>query len=325
MADNTSESGFASFVESWKGFAEGFSKNSEKISFDWSANVANIRRGFFQLSQAIEPDLPQMQSVDNMEIPTSIGAISARVYTPHKATYPIGPGLVFYHGGGFIMGDLESYDSICRRLADASGCRVLSIEYHLAPEFKFPSQVNEAIEAFNWAVANSQEWGADPERIAVGGDSAGGNLTMVVTQSALQGECPMPAYQLLIYPLAQFVDLKDKGVPLQEGSFFSPAVFNFCKTAYLEKGQDPADVRISPLFAEDFKGLPPAHIITAGWDPLRDEGKAYADKLSAAGVRVSQQDFPSQPHGFFNTVAVSKSARDAIAATGEILESALSN
>ncbi len=322
MSENEAKVGLSLFEKTWENFAVRVTQNIENSrlsKLDWTEPFLKVRQQFIQLSQAIEPDLPQMQSVEDIEVSGGDGAIPARIYTPHSAKYPVGPGLVFFHGGGFVMGDIESYDSICRRLADASGCRVLSVEYRLAPEHKFPAQINDAISAFKWANDNAEHWGVDPSKIAVAGDSAGGNLSMVVTHAAIEGDCPAPAFQLLIYPLAQFHDLKEKGVSLQEGSFFSPAVFNFCRSVYLGDEQDSMDPRVSPLFSPSHKDLPPAHVITAGWDPLRDEGKAYAGKLSAAGVRVTLEDYPSQPHGFYNTVAVSKPAREAIKHAGEIL------
>ncbi|ACT57825.1 alpha/beta hydrolase [Hirschia baltica] len=314
-----------SFLASWESFTKNRELKPNRNAFDWRQQFTKVRNNFIHVMQTIEPDLPQMQSVEDLHIECGDGPIPGRVYTPYSAKHPVGPALVFFHGGGFVMGDLESYDSICRRLADASGCRILSVEYRLAPEHKFPAQVNDAVTAFKWAVENAEKWGADRSKIAAGGDSAGGNLTMVVTRAAQNGECPAPVFQLLIYPLAQFVDLKEKGVSLQEGSFFSPAAFEFCRSAYLEKDQNPLDLRISPLFYSNFQKLPPAHVITAGWDPLRDEGRIYADKLVAAGVKVTHKDYQSHPHGFFNSTAVSKSARDAIVAAGKVLKSAINS
>ena len=296
---------------------------SNMQSFVSSDQFSKIRTGFFEAMQKIEPDLPQMQEVRDFELQNVDIVNRARAYTPYSAIHPVGPAIVFYHGGGFVMGDCDSYDSICRRLADASGCRVLSVEYRLAPEHKFPAQLDDAVFAFNWAHENATEWGADTSKIAVGGDSAGGNLAINITRAAIAGECPAPIFQLLIYPLTQFIDLKEKGVSFQEGSFFSPSLFDFCRSAYLDEGQSSRDLRVSPLFYEDFSGLPPAHVITAGWDPLKDEGKAYFDKLCAAGVKATYQDYPSHPHGFFNSTGVLKSAREAIAAAGKILSKAL--
>ncbi|MFC7292179.1 alpha/beta hydrolase [Hirschia litorea] len=324
MSDKKSETGLGAFQKAWEAFAE----KTSPVTLDWSRQFTKLRGQFVQISQNIERDLPQMQAtedieIDGGEIDGEVGRIGARIYTPHSARHPVGPSLVFFHGGGFVLGDLGTADSTCRRLADLSGCRILSVDYRLAPEFKFPSQINDAVAAYNWAVSHAAEWGADPDLIAVGGDSAGGNLAINVTRAAQEGLCPMPVYQLLIYPLTQFVDLKTKGVKFQEGSFFSPAVFDFCKTAYLDEGQDVMDLRVSPLFHSDFRGLPPAHVITAGWDPLHDEGQVYAEKLRAAGVRTTMENFADLPHGFFNFTPVSKPARDAVEATGHILAEAL--
>ncbi len=324
MVEKKSDIGLGAFQKAWEAFAE----KTSPVTLDWSRQFTKLRGQFVQMSQSIERDLPQLQSIEDIEIDGGldngvVGKIAARVYTPHTAKHPTGPGLVFFHGGGFVLGDLGTGDSTCRRLAHASGCRVLSVDYRLAPEYKFPSQIDDAVAAFNWAVLHADEWGVDPLHIAVGGDSAGGNLAINVTRAAQEGACPMPVYQLLIYPLTQFVDLKTKGVKFQEGSFFSPAVFDFCKSAYLAEDQDVMDLRVSPLFHTDFRGLPPAHVITAGWDPLHDEGQVYAERLQAAGVLTTTENFADLPHGFFNFTPVSKPARDAVEATGKVLATAL--
>lgn len=305
------------------GFWEKLGFKRESFAIDWSSQVARMRQGFIRAAQSIETGVPEMALTEDVTIDGGDGHISARIYTPLAAGLPPGPGLVYYHGGGFVLGDIDSFDTICRRLADASRCRVMSVAYRLAPEHKFPAQVDDAIAAFRWAVENAEDWGVDPARIAVGGDSAGANLSINITRAAAKGDCAAPAFQLLVYPLTQFVDLRDKGVKLQEGPFLSTALFEFFRSAYLEDEVDRMDPRISPLFIEDFSGLPPAHVITAGWDPLRDEGRAYASKLAAAGVRVTERDYPGQPHGFFNTTPVSVPARDAIAETGKVVGKAL--
>ena len=311
-----SETGGANFWEKL-----GFSRDAFDI--DWTSQVARMRQSFIRAAQSIETGVPEMAMIDDIMVDGGDGPIEARVYTPLAAGVPPGPGLVYFHGGGFVLGDIESFDNICKRLADASRCRVMSVGYRLAPEHKFPCQVEDAVASFRWAVDNADKWGADRDRIAVGGDSAGGNLAINVTQAAAAGKCPMPEFQLLVYPLTQFVDIREKGVRLQEGPFLSTALFEFFRTAYLEDGQDRMDPRISPLFMKDFNNLPPAYVLTAGWDPLRDEGKAYASKLAAAGVRVTERDHAGQPHGFFNTTPVSIPARDAIAETGRMVGQAL--
>ncbi len=310
-------------TQQFNAFLDKFGFGQPGQAVDWPGQVARMRRSFIRAAQSIETDIPEMAEVRDIAISGWDAPIGARVYTPLAAGVPPGPGIVYFHGGGFVLGDIETFDTVCRRLADASRCRVMSVGYRLAPEHKFPTPVNDACAAFTWAVTQAKEWGVDPKRIAVGGDSAGGNLAMNVTRAAMAGEGPMPAFQLLIYPLAQFKDIRDKGIRLQEGPFLSPAIFEFFRSAYLPPGQDPMDRRISPLFETDFAGLPPAHVITAGWDPLRDEGRAYASRLASAGVRVSEKDYPGQPHGFFNTTPVSLPAREAVADAGRVVGKAL--
>ena len=308
---------------SFTSFWEKLGIKRDAIQMDWSTQVVRMRQAFIRAAQSIETDVPELAMIEDISVGGAESSLGARVYTTLAAGVPPGPGIVFYHGGGFVLGDIESFDTICKRLADASRSRVLSVGYRLAPEHKFPAQVDDAVASFKWAVENAESWGADPERIAVGGDSAGGNLCINITRAASKGDCPMPAFQLLVYPLTQFVDIKEKGIKLQEGPFLSTALFEFFRSAYLHEGQDRMDPRISPLFIQEFNGLPPAHIITAGWDPLRDEGKAYAAKLAAAGVKVTERDYAGQPHGFFNTTSVSMPARQAIVDAGEIVGRAL--
>ena len=296
---------------------------SPNFSMDWNAQVARMRKSFIRAAQSIETDVPEMAHVEDVQMSGDAAHIKARAYTPLAAGVSPGPGLVYFHGGGFVLGDLDTFDTICRRLAAASRCRVLSVDYRLAPEHKFPAPVIDAGLAYAWAVAEAGAWGVDPKRLAVGGDSAGANLAINITRLVEGSELPDPLFQLLVYPLTQFVDIRDKGIRLQEGPFFSPALFEFFRAAYLPEGQDPMDPRISPLFIEDFTGLPSAHVVTAGWDPLRDEGRAYVSKLAAAGVTVTHKDYPGQPHGFFNTTPVSIPARDAIADAGKIVGTAL--
>ena len=292
---------------------------SDGLKVDWTSQIMRLRLSFVRASQAIETGIPDMAAVEDLQVRGGDGMLLARAYTPLAAGIAPGPGLVFFHGGGFVLGDIHSFDTICRRLADASRCRVLSVDYRLAPEHRFPAQVEDAISAFGWAVEQAECWGVDPTRLAVGGDSAGGNLSINITHAAKASMTQMPAFQLLIYPLTQFFDIKSKGLKLQEAPIISTAVFDFFRSIYLPEDADPMDPRISPLFVSDFSGLPAAHIITAGLDPLRDEGRAYAAKLAAAGVHVTERDYPVQPHGFFNTTPVSIPAREAVEEAGRVM------
>ena len=285
-----------------------------------------LRASFFRANRAVERDAPDLADVSAMTVDGADGALPARLYTPLGAGIGPGPGIIFFHGGGFVLGDLDSHDMICRRLADASRCRVLAIDYRLAPEHKFPAAHRDAEAAWRWAVDRAELLSMDPDFMAVAGDSAGGNLAAFVCQEMGRTDGPLPAFQLLLYPLTQFVDIRAKKMSFQESGFFiSPNLFDYFRDAYVSRDTDRTDKRVSPLFApeEDFAGLPPAHIMLCGWDPLRDEGRVYANKLEAHGVPVTLQDHPGMMHGFLNMTAVSKIPREAIRYAGQLVGKAL--
>jgi acetyl esterase len=292
-----------------------------------SKQIANrLRASFFKASRAVEPDIPQLADVSAQIVDGGDGPLPARLYTPLGAGVGAGPGIVFFHGGGFVLGDLDSHDIIARRLAHSSRCRVLAIDYRLAPEHKFPAAHADADAAWRWAIARADLIGMDPDRIAVSGDSAGGNLATFLAQEMNRTDGPMPAFQLLLYPLVQFVDIRAKKMSFQESGFFiSPNLFDYFRDAYVGKEIERTDPRVSPLFAaeEDFAGLPPAHFILCGWDPLGDEGRAYASKLSTHGVPVTIREHKNMVHGFMNLTGISKPAREAIHEAGEVVGRAL--
>lgn len=293
---------------------------------DWKQSTDRLRQSFHRATRSIEQDAPEMADLSTLAVDGAEGPLKARLYTPMGAGIGPGPGIVFFHGGGFMLGDLESYDMICRRLADGSRCRVLSIDYRLAPENRFPAAHKDAEAAWQWAIERCDLIGMDPERIAVAGDSAGGNLSAFLAQEMNRTDGPAPAFQLLLYPLVQFVDIRAKKLPFQEGGFFiSPNLFDYFRDGYVEKKTDRMDPRVSPLFApdEDFKGLPPAHFVLCGWDPLKDEGLAYADKMARWGVPVTVREYPGMVHGFMNLTAISTPARYAIQDAGEVVGRAL--
>ena len=288
--------------------------------------ATRLRSSFFKASRAVEPDVPQLADISAHIIEGADGPLPARLYTPLAAGVGAGPGMIYFHGGGFVMGDLDSHDIIARRLAHSSRCRVLSVDYRLAPEHKFPAAHDDAEAAWRWTVARADMLGMDPDRIAVSGDSAGGNLAAFLCQEMNRAGGPMPAFQLLLYPLVQFVDIRAKKMKFQESGFFiSPNLFDYFRDAYVRKESERTDPRVSPLFADetDFAGLPPAHIITCGWDPLKDEGQTYGDKLAAHGVPVTMREHDNMVHGFMNLTGVLKHAREAIHEVGEIVGKAL--
>jgi acetyl esterase len=230
----------------------------------------------------------------------------ARLYTPSLSR---GPLLVFFHGGGFMHGDLESHDGPCRFLAERSGWRVLAVDYRLGPEQPFPAAYDDAVAAYRWVVEHAADLDVDPERLAVGGDSAGGNLAAVTAIEAARSGLPL-ALQLLVYPATDAVRDTASARRFAEGFYLTGAFMRLANASYVGD-HDPRDPRISPLYAELPAGLAPAYVATAGFDPLRDEGEAYARRLQAAGVPTRLRRFDDQIHGFFNVVGMGRSARAA--------------
>jgi acetyl esterase/lipase len=226
----------------------------------------------------------------------------ARLYVPDRAPAPA-PLLVYYHGGGHVCGDLDSHDAPCRFLAREAGVRILSVDYRLGPEHPFPAAIEDAVAAFAGAVEEADDLGADPSRIAVGGDSAGGNLAAVVAQQS-RGGGPQPAFQLLIYPVTDYgAELPSRHL-FARGYLLTERDIEWYRSNYLGSEDDARDPRVSPLLAEDLDGLPPAYVATAGFDPLRDEGEEYARRLRDAGVPVTLRRFPGTVHGFVNMVGL---------------------
>ena len=222
------------------------------------------------------------------------------------------PLLVYFHGGGWVLGSLDTHDSTCRHLCRSGGVRVLSVDYRLAPEHRFPTAVDDALAAFRLARAHAAELGVDPGRIAVGGDSAGGNLAAVVCQQTRDAGEPMPAFQLLVVPAVDMSARRRSFELFAEGYFLTAAQMDYYENTYLRSDADRTDVRASPLLAEDLSGLPPAHVAVAGFDPLRDEGEAYAHRLVEAGVPVTLRRHDSVVHPFVNAVGASPVARAAV-------------
>ena len=192
-------------------------------AMDWKGSVDRLRQQFFVASRAIERDAPEMANISLVTLPGPAGPMKARLYTPLGAGIPPGPGIVFFHGGGFVLGDLDSHDMICRRLAEGARARVIAIDYRLAPEHKFPAARDDALAAWNWVTTHADACGVDPNRLAVCGDSAGGNLSAFLAQELLRTGKPGPKFQLLLYPLVQFVDIRTKKMTFQEGGFFISA------------------------------------------------------------------------------------------------------
>jgi acetyl esterase len=253
-----------------------------------------------------------MARLEEIAIPGPGGEIPARLYVAPGAPPEPGPLLVYYHGGGWVIGDLDTHDSVCRFLAAFSGCRVLSIEYRLAPEHPFPAPVEDAASAFAWAAEHVGELGADPNRIAVGGDSAGGNLSAAVSLLARDGGGARPAMQLLFYPATDVVGDHPSRDTFAEGFLLTRADMDWFECRYLPDGAEAGDPRVSMMSTTDLSDLPPAYVATAGFDPLRDEGEVYARRMREAGTRVVLRRHSDLIHGFANLTAVCPSARAAM-------------
>jgi acetyl esterase len=281
----------------------------DRISDD--APVAEQRRRLALQARPLgfRGDLPLTVSDHHAAGPT--GPIPVRLYTPAAAAPTPGPLLVYYHGGGWVQGSVETHDTGCRLLAHLSGVRVLSVDYRLAPEHPYPAAVDDAIAAYAWAAGHGDVLGADPARLAVGGDSAGGNLAAVVALAARDDErLPAACFQLLLYPVTDVAAKSVSYKTFSSGYLLTESGMDWYIANYLPDATRRTEPRASPLRAPDLSGLPPAYVATCIPDVLRDEGEAYAARLREAGVTVATQRH-DQIHGFFNT-SVIRSSRAAL-------------
>jgi acetyl esterase len=240
---------------------------------------------------------------------TVAGSLAARLYVPVEVASP-GALLVYFHGGGFVVGDLDTHDNTCRFIARQAGIRVVAVDYRLAPEHPFPAAIDDAVSAFQWVGEHASDLGGDPRRLAVGGDSAGGNLAAGVAQAARGDEGP--AFQLLFYPWVDLSSKRDSYRLFGEGFLLTEAELEWYRRHYLGREEDATDPRCSPLLGEHLEGIAPAYIATAGFDPLRDEGEAYATRLREAGVRVALRRHSGLIHAFVNSVGVGRLGKDAL-------------
>jgi acetyl esterase len=259
------------------------------------------------------PPLP-VGEVRDLTIEGAAGPLRARHFAPAESGGAGGPNplLVYYHGGGFVIGDLDTHQSPCRMLCRHAGVHVLSIDYRMGPEHPFPAAADDARAALSWAFAHAGELGADPARVCVGGDSAGGNLAAVASWQAVREGGPAPVFQLLVYPVTDLVEKRRSYELFKDGFLLTSAEMDWFRDHYVPQEADRSDPRVSILRADDLSGLPPALVVTAGFDPLRDEGEAYAQALRDAGNVVAQRRFEGLIHGFFNMSGSSRVSRDAV-------------
>ena len=246
-----------------------------------------------------QPDAPGVGSVQDLQATGPAGPIPVRSYRPAgSSAADVLPVLVYFHGGGWVIGDLDTHDVLCRQLCNLSGCAVVAVDYRMGPEYRFPAAVDDAIAATRWVRAQAQALKVDASRLAVGGDSAGGNLAAVVALAARDaGDLPI-AFQLLIYPATD----QRRGAPSHaangQGYLLTKETIDYFHDHYLPDPREDLDWRASPLLHANHAKLPPAFVLTAGYDPLRDEGLQYAQKLSEAGNRAALVNFERQIHGF---------------------------
>lgn len=257
--------------------------------------------------------------VENREIPGPAGSVPIRIYTPAgKGPFPV---LVFYHGGGFVIGDLESHDGLCRSLTNGAGCVTVAVDYRLAPEAKFPAAVEDCYAATRWVADNAVNLNADPNQLAVGGDSAGGNLSAVISIMARDQKTPKIAFQLLIYPATDLTCSAPSHKTNTE-YILSPDDIGWFMGHYLRNDADRRNPLASPSFAASFKELPPALIITAEFDPLRDEAEDFGKKLRGAGVPVQVSRYEGMVHGFASMGDILDKGKQAVAEASAALKRA---
>ncbi|MET0384669.1 MAG: alpha/beta hydrolase [Polyangiales bacterium] len=277
---------------------------------------ANLRDGATRYA-----DTPEVGPVRELTIDAPHGPLRARHYAPQRTAAPA-PLLVFLHGGGFALGDLDTHDLPCRLLCRHAEVHVLSIDYRLAPEFPFPAALEDGHVALRWASEHAAELGADPQRIALGGDSAGGNLSAVIAQDIARDGGPALRAQLLIYPCTDLLEEWPSRVLFGKGMILTRSDMDWFNDLYT-RPVDRASPRISPLRAASLAGLPPALVVTAGFDPLRDEGEAYAEALRKAGNRVVSWRERGLLHGYINYAGLSRECRSATKRIGTELAALL--
>lgn len=254
---------------------------------------------------------PSIAECRDLTTPVAAGTVPLRIYRSEKAATPA-PCLVYLHGGGWVLGNLDTHDVLCRTLANLSNCVVITIDYRLAPEHKFPAGLDDACAAWRWIAQEAAALGVDRERIAVGGDSAGGNLAAVMAIMARDGALPAFQLQYLFYPALDLTFGYSSQALDMEGLALTGPCMRWFRAHYLTSPEQQTDWRASPFLASSLEGVAPCYLVTAGVDPLCDEGLAYAARLASEGARVSHEHFPGQMHGFFTAAPNSGTTRKAL-------------
>jgi acetyl esterase len=284
-------------------------------------NLAEIRAGWAMLVTMSAGEPEAVAEVSDLELPGPAGPVPARAYVPVATDEPL-PVVVFFHGGGWTIGSVAEYDPIARQIANRSGALVVSVDYRLAPEHPYPAAVDDCWAATTWVAEHAAELGGDGSRLAVMGDSAGGNLAAVVAQRSARDGHPAIALQVLVYPAVDATCETESRRVNGEGYLLDRHNIAWFFDCYGRNGLRLDDPEVSPFVAADVSGVAPALVVTAEYDPLRDEGEAYAAKLRAAGVAVDHTRYDGMIHGFFGLGAAFDAARDAMAETGAALRSA---
>ena len=291
----------------------------------WELPPSAARASFAGMMGLMGPQDVAVGKVENFIIPATAPAreISARAYAPVAVGGEPRPALIFFHGGGFVVGSLDSHDGLCRLICAEGHFRVIAVDYRLAPEHPFPAAIDDAFAAVQWIAANATQLGIDPGRIAVGGDSAGGMLTAIVTQLARDKGGPRLAFQLLLFPNTQMGGETASLNEFAVGYFLERHAIEWFNAQYAPNEADRASPLVSPLRAKDFSRLPPAYVLLGGYDPLHDEGLAYAEKLRAAGVAVTIADHRDMVHCFIYLQTVLPQAHTALADAAHAVSGAL--
>ena len=282
------------------------------------------RQAFRDGRAATQPEPQDVAEVQDVSCPGPVSDIMLRTYRPlGSSAHETLPALVYFHGGGWLLGDLDSHDVACRHYANRAGCRVISVDYRMAPEHKFPAAVDDCAAATRWVLTQARTLGIDSRRVAVGGDSAGGNLAAVVALMARDWDLPPLTFQLLVYPATDLAMTHASYQRVTDGLMLTSTTMAWFIEHYLRGPQDRCDWRASPLRAADLSGLPRALVLTCFYDPLCDEGIAYARRLESEGVRVTHLHFSDQLHGFVGQGRIIRAGNMALDIASAVLRNAL--